>query len=61
VSLNENEKFLCKQHELEEQVTCGQSEIKELKERLCMGMEQYKEKVVECLKLQESCQKRKKG
>lgn len=47
-------------HELEEQVTCGQSEIKELKERLCMGMEQYKEKVIECLKLQESCQKRKK-
>jgi hypothetical protein len=46
---------------LEEELTAGQNEIRELKERLHMGLEQYKEKVIECLKLQESCEKRKKG
>jgi hypothetical protein len=51
----------CIQHNLEEEVAAGQNEIRELKERLQMGLEQYKEKVIECLKLQESCQKRRNG
>jgi len=42
---------------LEDEVTAGQREIAQLKARLQMGLEQYKEKVVECLKLQDSCQK----